>query len=62
MKNILISQSIKNNSNNELVYGVEKSWYDFFNNPKVNLIIFRQQQKNTRKKNFSYCFTWGWRK
>ena len=24
MKNILISQSIKNNSNNELVYGVEK--------------------------------------
>ena len=61
MKNILISQSIKNNSNNELVYGVEKSWYDFFNNPKVNLITL-DSNKKIREKNFSYCFTWGWRK
>ena len=50
MKNILISQSIKNNSNNELVYGVEKSWYDFFNNPKVNLITLDSNKKIREKK------------
>ena len=37
MKNILISQIIKKNSHNDIIYQVEKNWYDFFKSKENNL-------------------------
>ena len=49
MKNILISQIIKKNFHNELVYVVEKSWYDFFHNTNINLVTIDASKKIRQK-------------
>ena len=50
MKNILISQIINKNKHNDIIYQVEKNWYDFFKNSNVNLITLDASKKIKKKK------------
>ncbi len=50
MKNILISQIIKKNNHNDIIYQVEKNWYDFFKNSNINLITLDASKKIKEKK------------
>jgi gamma-glutamyl-gamma-aminobutyrate hydrolase PuuD len=50
MKNILITQIINKNKHNDIIYQVEKNWYDFFKNSNVNLITLDASKKIKKKK------------
>lgn len=50
MKNILISQIINKNKHNDIIYQVEKNWYDFFKNSNINLITLDASKKIKKKK------------
>ncbi len=51
MKNILITSKVKKDKFKQIIYSIEKNWYEFFKSKKINIISLNRIHNQKKYQN-----------